>query len=56
VAPADGVLVGERLPKDYVWTDGIIPWSWDWVFGVLIPACEALYNGGGQRSRSFCVD
>jgi hypothetical protein len=26
------------------------------VVGVAVPACDALNNGGGQRSRSFGLD
>jgi hypothetical protein len=55
-APADSVLVGERPSKDYVWTAGIVPWYWYLIFGVAVPACEALYNSCGQRTRSFGVD
>jgi hypothetical protein len=55
-APADSVLVGERLSEDLVWTDGIVPWYWDLVVWVSVPACDALHNGCGQRSRSFCLD
>jgi hypothetical protein len=55
-APADSVLFGERLSKDYAYTDGIVPRYWDFVFRLSVPVCEALCNGCGQRSRSFCVD
>jgi hypothetical protein len=51
-APFDSVLVGERFSRGYVWTDGIVPLVL--VFGIWdsVPACEALYNSGGQSSRS----
>jgi hypothetical protein len=52
-APADSVLVGERLLEDSVWTDGTVPWYWNLSVGVSVPACDALRNGCGQRSRSF---
>jgi hypothetical protein len=52
-ALADSVLVGERL--DHKRTEWIIPWFWGLVFGVSVTACEVLYKGCGQRSRSFGV-
>jgi hypothetical protein len=47
-APADSVLVGEHLSKDYAWTDGIISWYWDLGLGV---GWRVLLESGVQTGR-----
>jgi hypothetical protein len=54
-APADIVLVGECLSEDGVWTVAGVPWNWDLVVGVTVPACDTLNNSYGQSSRSFGI-
>jgi hypothetical protein len=41
-APADSILVGERLSEECVWTNGIVPRYWGLVVGVSVPACDAF--------------
>jgi hypothetical protein len=55
-APADSVLVGECFAEDCVWTDRIVPWEWDLVVWVAVPACDTLNDSDGQRSWSFGLD